>query len=107
MISRTRNALVKLITEQVLLPKLIVLVLDDDLLTLVRDKAHTYKLTKRLLSWLINQFGRIVQTQKEYLPEKAKKNCTTRNLFGLRHHITDILKTMTCVMILTELSQMW
>ena len=74
MIGRIRNQLIRAINAQQTFPKLVILVLDDDLLSVIdknrRSNEHTIR---KMINWLMRQFERIVEAQKELLPEKAKK----------------------------------
>ena len=75
MISRMRNCLIGAIRDKKILPKYIVIVLDNDVINY--GLHHGVKSSigfGRLLKWLMCQYNRIVATQKEYLPTKAKKS---------------------------------
>ena len=75
MLSRLRNLMVKAISDQILFPKYIVIVLDDDLIKFLNHEG--YGITKSL-GWLINnlmiEYDRLIETQKEYLSYKSKKS---------------------------------
>ena len=83
-ISCMRNNLVGAIREQPVLPKLIAVVLDDDIIEyfMIRikekkkrpDKTALISAFSRLLKWLMCQYDRQIKTQKEWLPKKAKKD---------------------------------
>ena len=75
-LSRFRNNLIGVISDQLILPKIIVIVPDNDLI-----RYFWYKDTKdvvcrysRMLKWLMCQYNRSVSSQKEYLPEKSQKD---------------------------------
>ena len=83
-LSRMRNCLVGTVRDQVILPKFITVVLDADLINYCKNKLHggidsvaasiDYEaMYERLLRWLMNQNSRIIMSQKEHLPKKAKR----------------------------------
>ena len=78
-LSRLRNSLAKTITEQKLFPKFIVVVPDVDIMTcfdfgkLKDNDDNIRKQVTKVIQWLVTEFGRLVELQKEYLPSKAKK----------------------------------
>ena len=77
-ISRIHNNLVGAIQEKILLPKFIVMVLNNDIISFIFHKNHELKrgsesAYERVLKWLMCQFDRLIKTQKEYLPKKSKK----------------------------------
>ena len=73
LISRMRHLMVGAITAQVCLPKLIMIVPDDDFITYLNfDGEAASQLYGKLLDWLMMQHDRLIATQKEYLPQKAK-----------------------------------
>ena len=76
------NCLVGAIRDKKVLPKFIVIVLDDDLISFVKHKLghklmQNDQLVKaafdRILRWLMSQYSRLIATQKEYLPNRAKR----------------------------------
>ena len=74
LLSPLRNALVETINQQLLLPKAIILVLDDDML----DELDHYKTgittsIGQLVEWLANQLHRIITNYKEAMPSKSHK----------------------------------
>ena len=71
-VSRFRNLLVRTLTDRVILPRLLVIVPDDDIINYpnVRDQGEVAY--HRVLHWLLTQYSRIIQSWKEYLPTKAK-----------------------------------
>ena len=75
MVSCIRNTFANVIKEKVLLPKLVILCFDDDLIKCI---DYTGPGLGRCLGCLINaimvDFDCLVQAQKEYLPRKSKKN---------------------------------
>ena len=78
-LSRLRNSLAKTITKQKLFPKFIVVVPDVDIMTcfdfgkLKDNDDNIRKQVTKVIQWLMTEFGRLVESQKEYLPGKAKK----------------------------------
>ena len=76
-LGRLCNAFIKGLTEQVLPPRLVVIILDDDLITFLDTEcdrhAESYPLTK-MLEWLMTELTRVVAAYKDYLPEKSKKD---------------------------------
>ena len=73
-LSRIRNALVTAINSELLFPKAIIMVLENDIL----NAADHYNpgislICSKVLDWLANQIHRIVITHKEKLPSKACK----------------------------------
>ena len=68
-----RNVLVAAIQVQVQLPKIIVIVPDDDLLTFLDyNKYGKSVIYGKVTDWIMTQHDRLLATQKEYLPLKAK-----------------------------------
>ena len=75
MVSRYRNLLVGILAEQIILPKLLVVVPDDDLITYVNHQtAGLTKILDRVINWLMKEYSHIIDAQKDYLPVKAKRN---------------------------------
>ena len=75
LIGRVCNLLVEAIRSETYLPKLIVLALDDDLVSRFdSDKPGNAFIIGKALDWLMREFGRIISAYKEYLPVKAKRN---------------------------------
>ena len=75
-LSRLRNMLIGLIHQEVKLPKMIIIVLDDDLVKYYgpdEDDECLEKAFKRLLNELMTEFRKIISTQKERLPKKAQR----------------------------------
>ena len=75
-LSRLRNMLIGLIHQEIKLPKMVVIVLDDDLIKYYgaeEDPESLMKALKRLLNELMTEFRKVVSTQKERLPKKALK----------------------------------
>ena len=73
-ISRLRNLLVNLMQKEILLPKLIAVVLDDDLVKyLNHDGCGESKAIGRILNELMTDFRKLVTKQKEFLDKKSKR----------------------------------
>ena len=73
-INRVRNAVVKLINDQWLLPKVILLILEGDILEEINHfKPGISGAIGRLLEWLANQLHRVITSHKERLPSKSRK----------------------------------
>ena len=73
-VSRFRNAIAKAVREQKILPKILVIVPDDDLIKfMLRNGISTSKPMERILCWLMSQIDRILSTHKEFLPIKSKR----------------------------------
>ena len=73
-VSRFRNVLAQLIQDKVILPKFIVVVPDDDIIKYFGYNDHD--MTKAYYSILNNimaEHNKLLMTQKEFLPLKAKK----------------------------------
>ena len=76
LISRLRNALVKGIQEQVLLPKFVVVVVDDDIIKSLsgEQNRNLVDIYNRLINNIMLEHGRLLQVQKEFLPKKSKRS---------------------------------
>ena len=71
-LSRLVNCLVKAISENYLLPRIILFVIDNDILESVHfNKYGTSVLLGILMEWLFNQMYRAIKAYKEFLPKKA------------------------------------
>ena len=74
-ISRIRNCLVHALNNNTMLPTLIVMVLEDDVIKMVRKEKQAISVNLgTLLNWLVNEVHRCIETHKEFLPLKAKKH---------------------------------
>ena len=72
MLGRLRNQLTNAIKLHKLLPKLIVVVLDDDLIDfLIQKNAMTSFTLEKVVHWLMKQFSRVVASYKELIPKKS------------------------------------
>ena len=73
-LNRLRNLLVSTINDQILLPKAIVVIIDEDLMYEINHFKHGISAgIGRLNEWLANQFHRMITAHKEKLPSKARK----------------------------------
>ena len=74
MISRLRNSLANAIEAQPLLPRMVVIVLDDDIMTeFPFSKKAKPKHIAGILHWLMVEYDRLVTGHKENLQQKSKK----------------------------------
>ena len=74
-ISRIQNKFAKTVNEGKFLPKMVVIVPDDDIIRCVDvSKEVAPHVWMCVLSWLMKEMKCIVLTQKEFLPTKAKRN---------------------------------
>ena len=74
-ISRLRNNLVGAIGDQVVLPKIIVIVPDNDIIKYFwyKDTSDVVSGYSQILCWLMTQYDRLISAQKDnHLPSKAK-----------------------------------
>ena len=65
-VSRLRNTLAKAITDRVLLPKMVVIVPDNDLIKFAQSADYN-----RILDNIMKQHNKYIDIQKEYLPERS------------------------------------
>ena len=75
MLSRLRSSLASGINQQKsgLLPKYIVVVLDDDLITFLDFKEEGIAtLLGTWIEWLVKEFTALIQERKNQVPEKSK-----------------------------------
>ena len=70
--SRMRNLMVQAQKEQILLPKIIVVVPDSDILDYCMTKNVNEKIPT-VIDWIMRQYDKLVETHKEFLPNRAKK----------------------------------
>ena len=75
MLARMRNLLPNAISNQPLLPKMVVIVPDDDLIRFMRHrKCGISNLNfQRVINWLMNEYERTLLAYKEKLHSKLKK----------------------------------
>ena len=73
-LSRVRNVLIKAINCEILLPKVIVVIMNNDLMDAIEHyKPGISYVLGRTLEWLINEFHKIITSHKENLPTKCRK----------------------------------
>ena len=74
LISRMRGTFLKAIKDKVLLPKMVVLVPDDDIINYLkgRGSATSYSMGK-VLHWIMSEFARLVAGHKDQLQKRARK----------------------------------
>ena len=75
LISRLRSLLVDAMQKQVILPRYVVMVLDDDILKFLglEAKAGVAKAIGRILNEIMTDTRKLIQRQKEYLEKKSKR----------------------------------
>ena len=71
---RQRNLIVSAVNENKYLPKLVVLVPDDDIVDYLATKRDLSFLAGRMIDWMMKQCSRIVMARKEFLQSKTKRN---------------------------------
>ena len=81
-VSRLRNNILMAIEKQPILPKLIVIVPDDDILEYIANKndMSSYSIG-RVLHWLMQQINKAISSELEYLPTKAKLDGFPHTIF--------------------------
>ena len=77
-LSRIFNQLVRAFTEKRALPKLIVVVLEDEIIKQMRFRQEQAAVStnlkfKKPIMWLMREFSKAIESFKDYLPEKAKR----------------------------------
>ena len=76
MVSRLQHCFAKAISDKILLPKMVITVLDNDLIKYFGYTDGEEGLTKplgRILDSLMKEFQSMATTQKDFLPKKAKR----------------------------------
>ena len=71
-IGQIRNSLVKAVNEHSTLPKVVVAILDNDLVHTLPDSNKLYETTHVLSNWLMSEFDKVLESYKDLLPNKAK-----------------------------------
>ena len=71
-IGRICDALVQGVNDKSRLPKVILIIIDEDL-DVVQDDHHQTYVMGTLIYWMISEFNKIVEMQKDVLPRKAVK----------------------------------
>ena len=73
-LSRLRNLLVCGINDEILLPKAILIILDDDMMDDLDHYDHGITNSiGRMIEWIMNEMHRIINDHKNKLPSKARK----------------------------------
>ena len=73
-VSRFRAMMHKAIQEQILLPKYVIIIPDDDLVSYFGcEGAGFNKNMNRLLNHIMSEHNKLILAQKDYLPNKAKR----------------------------------
>ena len=80
-LSRVHNGWIGAMCDQPILPKIVAVVIDDDIIKYLKKKEKEDNTScanregfERVLKWLMCQFDRLIITQKDFLPAKAKRN---------------------------------
>ena len=71
-LSRYRNALVGLAKNGNVLPKLITVVLEDDLLNKINKNFDETIIYAKAVKWIMNEFNKVIKSLIDLLPAKAK-----------------------------------
>ena len=74
--ARIRNSYMKAVNEHNTLPKLIVIILDDDLAISMKENDPELSLPEQLhiaTSWLATEFEKSMDSYKDLLPQRSKK----------------------------------
>ena len=119
-LSRMRNCLIKAIEDKYLLPKLIVILMDADILSCTKDEQMTVYTS--LINWLAVEFNKLVNIHKDRLPMRAVKgeyphfvwiaplrHVNVKNNY-YREKITSSIKTVTSTFnnhIMLQLKKIW
>ena len=70
---RIRNCFIKAINEHSALPKLIVTILDDDLVKNLKSKIDTYENLHEMTEWLLTEFEKELANYKDMILIKAQR----------------------------------
>ena len=71
-LGRLRNTLVRAINEQWLLPRMILIILDDDVIESIKFRGKDlHILFEKMVKWLASEFNKLVEIHKEKLTPKA------------------------------------
>ena len=74
--SRLCNLMAKAISEQIYLPKMVVIMPDDDIIMQINEGKYLLGMTKeyeKAINWIMSEHSKIITAHKEKLPAKAKK----------------------------------
>ena len=72
MLTRHRNLLVTALRDHKPLPKMIIVVLEDDFIRNFKYKA-TISTYTRALKWIMREYKKLIDIYKDFLPRKAQK----------------------------------
>ena len=75
-IGRIRNQFVKALSEEILLPRVVVILQDNDIINSVKPKAKKSQVSEiygRITHWLADKLDKAVAEHVDYLPNKAIK----------------------------------
>ena len=72
--SRLRNALVSTIQKSTVVPKLIVVILEDDVIKKVKLEGDVSYVYGRAIHWLLSEFRKLIEIMLEMLPQKSKRD---------------------------------
>ena len=75
-LARLRNNMAKAINEFVILPKMVVVVIEDDLIKDFKNcpENQLEKMYERSCKWLMNEFRKMLMTHNDNLPKKGRRN---------------------------------
>ena len=75
LISRLHNLMVTAITERKFLLKMIVVVVDDDLVKLITHQRYGMSDTLcRMIHYIASKYNKLIEAQRDFLPIKSKRN---------------------------------
>ena len=72
-IARMRNTIVKMLTKRNTLPKIIVVIPENDIIAGIEDKDGQSIHFGQAIEWLVDEFVDVLDKYKGYIPKKAKK----------------------------------
>ena len=75
-VSRMCNTMVKAVQDQVILPKWVIIVFDDDLIKYISGRnpfAPTMTAVSKVIDNIMKEHIKVLQIQKEYLPRKSQR----------------------------------
>ena len=75
-VSRYRNQLIGALLDKKVLPKIVVIIPDDDIINFIEDSFDAKLPPKEMghvLNWLMNEYDKLISIHKENLPAKAKR----------------------------------
>ena len=76
MVSRFRSCMTEAIKDLTVFPQLIVVIPDDDLIWYLNfpSRFGISKSLGRAIDWIMSEYDKLVSSQKDYLPPKAKRS---------------------------------